>query len=156
MAHNLPQATNEELMEKFDVVLAQVQQEIVAVKSQYALAPGPHLTADDWAVVEQEARSYIWAWLCTHELNGPSLVPGTVLEIAMWRWQELQAAGGATALMEKFNRVFGAFTTAVDEIQMADPTLPVEQVIAKAERRAALQHPLDAPIKWFGKTSQVN
>ena len=156
MANNLGQATNEELMEKFDVVLAQVQQEITAVKAQYANVPGPHLTDDDWAVVEQEARSYVWAYLCTHELAGPSLVPGTVVEIAMWRWQELQAAGGTTALMEKFNRVFGAFTAAVDEIQAADPTLPVEEVIATAERRAALQHPLDAPIKWFGKTSQVN
>lgn len=153
---NLAQETNEQLMEKFDVVLAQVQQEITAVKAQYANAAGPHLTDDDWAVVEQEARSYIWAYLCCRGVGAPSLVPGTVVEIAMWRWQELQAAGGSKALMEKFNRVFGAFTAAVEEIQAADPTLPVEEVIATAERRAALQHPLDAPIKWFGNTLQVN
>jgi len=144
------------LMEKFDKVLAQVQQEIAATKSQYASAPGPHLSKDDWSCVEEEARAYVWAYLCTHELSAPDLVPGTVVEIAMWRAQQVQAAGGTKALMEKFDKVTAAFEAAVEEINAADPTLPVEEIMAKAERRVALQYPLDVPITWFGKTPQVN
>jgi hypothetical protein len=156
VANNLEQVTDAELMGKFNATLTRVRQEITAVKAQYANTPGPHLTEDDWSFVEQEARSYVWLYLCCRGVGAPTLVPGTVVEIAIWRAQQVQAAGGTEALMEKFNRVLDGFNAAVKEIQAADPTLPVDELIAKAERRAALQHPLDAPISWFGKTPQVN
>src|SRR5580692_6978823 len=96
------------LMQKFKGVLAEVHSEIAAVKSRYANTPGPHFTEADWSCVEEEARFYIWLYLNTHDLGVPDLVPGTVVEIAMQRTQEVRDAGGTAVLMERHNRLMGA------------------------------------------------
>jgi hypothetical protein len=147
-----------DIMEQVQLELAaakaQVQQEIAAAKAQQE-QPG----LDFWAVVERESAFYVWLHLHSH---GQPIVPAKAVQHAIECAQQVQAAGGGTALMTRFHILLTAVNDQIISIMEKEaaqpatvPRLTTAQLVAAARAQVAKKYPF-APLNWFDTSPQVN
>jgi hypothetical protein len=151
----LPNHDDTIVLAKLNEMLPHIRQEMFAVRAR-AQNPANTFTDTDWECVAEEARFYAHLYLTTHEVKDWDLSPSKVVEHAVWSTQQLRAAGGNAALMERFNRLFDAVKKELTTVLEGDPLLTIAEATTVAQRRVAIRYPLDAPITWRGESLQPN